>query len=505
MLTKRIPLLLGLAFTLGLSTGCGDKNDTPAVDETTVTDPGYFFNRGVTTLKSPDSKTGDVNYQAAYDDFVKAANLDAGNKGVQYNAGWTAEQMGDLSKAETHYRKALELDPTYEAALNSLAKILAADGRDAEAVDAYTAYLAAKPGNIDMWNAKVDALTRAGQYDAAIAEAQAILQASPDNVPAYRNLSRAYHGKGELGMSQLTAEKAKSLKEGDPGIYNNMGVTYLQQGDQTAAIESFQTAIKVDPDNVEANLNLGYIALDSGDYNLALACFQAATGAEPNNVPALLGLAVAQRGTMDYEGASATYDKVLKLDPENEIAYFNAATLHEKYTKDFKKAKALLQAYVDVNQGNIAPSHEVFGRIDGIAAAEAEEKARQEELKRQEQERKEREERQKAQLVKLQERTTAYMAKVDQASCPAVMEMGMVEEFAMIGEQAQMVIDAGDYGMAGDMLTFLDSMEPTLDELIPMCGDAGSTEPAPAEGEATEAAPAEETAAEPAAEAAPTE
>ncbi|MCB9745871.1 MAG: hypothetical protein H6740_25075 [Alphaproteobacteria bacterium] len=74
----------------------------------------------------------------------------------------------------------------------------------------------------------------------------------------------------------------------------------------------------------------------------------------------------------------------------------------------------------------------------------------------------------------------------------------MIEEFAMIGEQAQMVIDAEDFGMAGDMITFLDSMEPTLDELIPMCGgaapwrrwEAPAEAPAPAE-EAPAEAPAE--------------
>ena len=176
----------------------------------------YFFNRAVTTLKSPDSKTGDVDYSAAYADFVKASNLDSDNKSVQYNAGWTAEQMGQSEKAEGHYRKALELDPTYEAALFNLANLLSGAGRHAEAVDIYNGYLSAKPGDISIWNTKVDAMTQAGQFDQAITEAQLILQTSPDNVPAYRNLSRAYFAKGELGMSQLAAEKAKSLQEGGP-------------------------------------------------------------------------------------------------------------------------------------------------------------------------------------------------------------------------------------------------------------------------------------------------
>ncbi|MCB9761383.1 MAG: hypothetical protein H6739_16190 [Alphaproteobacteria bacterium] len=99
-------------------------------------------------------------------------------------------------------------------------------------------------------------------------------------------------------------------------------------------------------------------------------------------------------------------------------------------------------------------------------------------------------------LEELKARTAAYNKKVEQASCPAVVEMGMIEEFAMIGEQAQMVIDAEDFGMAGDMITFLDSMEPTLDELIPMCGGATRLAAVRLSAEAPAEAPAEEAPAE---------
>lgn len=510
---KRMPLLLTLSLGFGLLTACGDRDVDVEIDESTVTDPAYFFNRGVQSLKVPDSRTGEIDYQAAYDDLVKAANLDPNNPAVQFNAGWAAERLGKRDKAESHYRKALEIDATYENALWNLANLLTAAERHDEAVEIYDGYLAGKPDDYETWNSKVSALTAAGRYDEAVAEGQAILQANPDNVAAYRNLSRVYFAQGEYGMSQLCAEKAKTLQDGDPGIYNNMGVTYLQQGDQAAAIESFKTAIKIDPDNLEANLNLGWVALDSGDYTLALTCFTAATGNSPENVDALLGLAVAQRGTMDYEGAGKTYDRIIELDPNNQVVYFNAATLHEKYTKDFKKAKKVLQAYVDVMEGQLSPTHEVFARIDGIKAAEDAETARLAELKRLEDERLAREARQKEQLVALATRTDQYNKKLEAASCPAVAEMGMLEEFAMIGEQATMVVEAEDFQMAGDMITFLDSMEPMLDDMASMCGggDAPAPEEAPAEEAPAEEAPAEEAPAEevpaeePPAEDAPTE
>lgn len=499
----RLSLLLALTVGVGsFAAGCGDSE--PEIDESLVTDPAFFFDRGVTTLKSPNSKTGQVDYESAYTDFKRASELGSDNPKTHFNAAWTAERLGQIQSAEKHYRAALTADPAYSSALFNLASLLTGAERYDEAVEIYRNYLGAKPDDHEVHNSLVDALTRSGQYEEALAEAQLILQADPANVAAFRNLSRTYFAMGEYGMSQLCSDKARTLQDGDPGIYNNMGVTYLQQGELPAAIEQFKTAIKIDPDNVEANLNLGYVALDSGDYRLALTCFTAATTASPESVDGLLGLAVAQRGVKDYEGASATYERIIKIDPANELVYFNAATLHEKYTKDFKKAKAMLQAYVDVNQGSVSPDHEVFARIDRIDESERLERERLAKIEEEKRLAKEREERQRAQLGELANRMAAYNKKMEAANCPAVVEMGMLEDFAMIAEQGNMVVEAEDFGMAGDMITFLDQMEPMLDEMAAMCGggDAPPPEEAPTDEAPTDDAPTDDA---PPAEEAPAE
>ena len=127
--------------------------------------------------------------------------------------------------------------------------------------------------------------------------------------------------------------------------------------------------MKLDPANVPANLNLGYLAVDSGDYALGFKSFSAVASAEPGNIAGKLGLAVSLRGTKDYDGAGKLYDEIIAADPTNEAAYFNAATLHRKYTKNFKKANKYLDAYVSAFQGQIDPNHEVFARKAQIQKA----------------------------------------------------------------------------------------------------------------------------------------
>ena len=108
-------------------------------------------------------------------------------------------------------------------------------------------------------------------------------------------------------------------------------------GDKQAAISEFKTAVKLDPANVPANLNLGYLAVDSGDYALGKKSFGSALSTEPGNIAGKLGMAVSLRGEKDYDGAGKLYDEIIAADPQLEAAYFNAATLHRKYTKNFKK------------------------------------------------------------------------------------------------------------------------------------------------------------------------
>ena len=487
---RSLPMFLALSVSTAFISGCPKQDEVDPLAET-ITDPAVYFNRAVNTLQTPD-KSGNINYASAYEDFKLAVGLAPANPKILFNAGWTAERLGKVDEAEQHYRAALAADATYTNALVNLANLLVGAGRFDEAVTIYEGYVNGRPTDMEARNSLAEALAGAKRFDDAIAQIQAILLVDPQNVQAYRNLSQVYFAKGDYPMSQLAAEKAITLNNADPGVYNNMGVTYLKQGDQTAAIDAFRTAIKLDPNNVEANLNLGYVALDSGDYAQGKECFSAVINTKPENIDAQLGLAVALRGLKDLDGAAKLYEQILEMAPTNELAYFNAATFHERYTKDFKKALSILEKYQEMMAGKIGPDHEVFVRIDRVKQSQIAEDKRIAAEKQKIAEAEERKKRQLAQLDDLKKRNDSFKKKVEQASCPAVAEMGMLEEFNMVIEQANEVIQQESFADAADMITFLDSMEPMLDELIPQCGGATPAPEAPAPEAPAPEAPAPE-------------
>ncbi len=482
-------LLVMLALTGGAITqvACGEKKPAEASGEPEKIDPKEQFEIGVELLSSPD-KNGDIDYAAAYEAFELAITEEPGLAKAQFNAGWVAERLGRTDRAEEHYRAALVADESYKNALYNLGNMLMANSLPGEAAALYESYVADNPTDLSVRNNLMEALNSAEMYDAAISQASQILLIEPDNVGTYRNLSRTYFAKGDYAMSQLCAEKAKTLNEGDPGLYNNMGVTDLLQGDEISAIENFQTAVKLDGDNLEANMNLGWVALRSGDYVLARTAFEAATSAAPGSVDAKLGMAIALRGAKEYDQAADLYEEVLSIDPKNEIAYFNAATLHKTYTKDYKKAQKYLDRYIEAMEGQIGPNHEVFAAKEAIQEAQNEEKRRQEEVAQKKKEEEDRQKRQMAQLDDLKNRNDSFKAKMSKAMCPDAIELG-VEELATVTDTADMVIMSEDFQMAGDVLTFFDQYEPMLDQLVEICPEEGA---APAEEAAPQAEGSEE-------------
>lgn len=473
---NRFLLILALAASIPAIEACGHKTDVQSFDTATLAvDPKANFVMGVQTLENPDKKTGVVDYEAAYRYFRDSAQLGGGAK-AHFDAAWVAEVLGRPDDAITHYGKAWEADPSYKAALFSYARVLTANGRAADAVAAFKAAAEASPKDEDLRIELLLAMGDAGMYAEALTEARDLLLANPDDPAVYRSLSTIYDQKGDYGMARLCSEKALSLDSNDAGTFNNLGVVYLAQHDVPAAIDDFKKALELDPNAYEPNMNLGFIALDSGDYALAESTLDKAVKGDPESVEARIGLAVARRGMKDYAGAGALYDAVIKDEPCLEIAYFNAATLQEKYTKDFSAALRYLETYQTTCASEIKNPTEVTARVEAVKASKAEEerrKAEEAEKVRLEEERKKRNE---ELLSGLGTKLTELEGKVGaNGSC---LGESVVEEVSMFIETArESVITPGDASMAPDIQSMLDTYYgPMVDEAVTACG--GGT-PAP--------------------------
>jgi tetratricopeptide (TPR) repeat protein len=481
---KTMSLVLVGAMALA---GCpkGGKGPTAVeLDEERMNDPAYVFEAGKAAL-IPDRR-GAINYGQAYELFTKSADALNGGPKAHFNAGWVAERLGKSDDAERHYQAAFSADSGYAPAMYSLARVLKSNGKTNEAAEVYAGYLEANPSDAEVRTEYMDALVSADRFADAIAQGQMILRKDPNSDSVYRSLSGLYLKQGKLAMAQIMGDKALELNDADPNVYNNMGVVHLQQHDLPAAIDKFKMARKLDSGHYEANMNLGLIAVNSGDYSLAIDCFDKALERNPVSVDARLGRAVALRGTGELADAGRMYDELIKEDASLDSAYFNAATLHRKYTKDFSKSLKYLEAYKDSRAGELSPSDPVFQLIEEVAA----EKAAEEERKRLEAERKRQEEERKRRareaLDKMEAVVIDTQARIETNLECLPEEVSM--EVSMILEEVAGVIESEDTEMAAEVQQMLDDYYlPMLDDAIATgCAGGGDT---PAEDSA---APADE-------------
>lgn len=467
---------LWMAITGLMLAGCPKK--VPKADaETLATNPAANFQQGLATL-TPDRK-GVVDYEGAYDYFKKATELNGGKK-ADYNAGWVAERLGSMDEAEAHYRSAYEADVEYEAAMHSLARVLKENGKADQVPDVYKAYLDAHPEDENARTQYMDALVGAGLDGEAIEQGREVLRKNPNNDAVYRSLSGLYFKQGRLEMAQIMGDKALALNDKDPDVYNNMGVVLLEQNRVPEAIDRFKQARHLDPTHYEANMNLGLLVLDSGDYNLALDCFDKALERNPTSADAKVGRAVSLRGQGDYDAAGKIYDELIKANPKQQVAYFNAATLHHKYTLNFTKALKYLDSYKSAHSGEIGPNDEVFIKEQAILAA----KAKEEERKAAEAARKKAEEERKQRAAEalgaIQDQVTALQSRLESRMDCLPEDTSM--EIGMIVETAVEVIDSKDLEMASEVKQMLD------DYYLPMFDEAEAANCTGGGGEGAEGA-----------------
>jgi tetratricopeptide (TPR) repeat protein len=485
-----------------MMTACPKKGAQPDPTDP-IAQSRYLFVQGVKTLNSPDRKTGLVSYDTAYANFNEASELNPSFPNAHYNAGWSAEQIGQKDNAERHYRKAYEKNETNDF-LFALADVLVSNDKSDEAVGHYQAFLAKDPKNKDVRYSLITALSSADRHDEAVQVAQEALMEDPEDVTIYRLLSRNYFAQGQFDMSLLCAEKASDISEGDAGIFNNMGVTHLEKENEAEAILAFKDALAKDPSHPEANLNMGFLALNSGNYSLANKSFDSVLTKHPSNLDAMLGKAVAVRGLGDYKSAEGLYEEILKSDNKSKLVFFNAATLQEKYLQNYGKALKILEEYKAMNAMDV----EVDERIARVQESKRIEEERKAEEDRKQKEAEERAKRQQEQFDDLKSKVAALEKDVESLrSCEAAMETVMEAEMYL--EQGQMVIEMADIEMAGDVAPFMDEARGLLEAVKPACEGGGAALPPadPAEEAPAEEAPAEEAPAEeaPAEEAAPEE
>lgn len=214
------------------------------------------------------------------------------------------QQAGKPTEAEQLYRAVLAVLPHHPEANCNLGELAARSGRHDLAVSHFRSALEADPSSGLFWLNYINALIKAG---APMAARHVLLQGRQRG----------------LAGSEIEALSAAA----DTGIEVNARMSEAAErhvaGHLDEAEAAFRHILELQPDSAAARCNLGTVLLDLGRFDEAFASFQRALDANPNLAEAHYAMGNVFIALGRFEAAAESFRRALDLNPDLAEAHFN--------------------------------------------------------------------------------------------------------------------------------------------------------------------------------------
>jgi Flp pilus assembly protein TadD len=210
-------------------------------------------------------------------------------------------QKNDYDAAIAKWNEALALSPEDAKAHSNLGVLLAAVGRNGEAMAHYRKAMESEPDYPDGYTNLGIALAREGKLDDAIPYLEKAAQLSPWDAKAHSNLGAALAERGRTSDAIAECEKALQLSPGDSEAHANLAIALAKAGRLDEAIANFEQALAGNPESGEIHANLAGALLQKGRLDEAIPHFEKAVAANPGSAQLhlYLGRLLATRGRFD--------------------------------------------------------------------------------------------------------------------------------------------------------------------------------------------------------------
>ncbi len=241
-----------------------------------------------------------------------------------------SRKTGDFASAEEACRQAIELDPQSGLGHAFLGRVLAASGRQEEALTEMQTALDLAPQG--PWVQESAGWINAvhDDWEAAVPHYDLAATYRPNWASFLSLLGEALRETGQYDQALEYYEKELQLGQGyEASAYQDIGLTLWDKGDSPGAIDNLKKSLTLDENDDYTHWALGAIWDEQEDYEAALPHLQRAVALVPNNAgyQEWLGDCLYYLGR--YEEARVAIDKSLELDPDREGAQRLSGYLEE--------------------------------------------------------------------------------------------------------------------------------------------------------------------------------
>ena len=255
----------------------------------------------------------------------RALELDAGD-GRAWTMLGVALRQRDPAEAEAALRRAAVIGPRDPDAHFHLGNLLREQGRAAAAIESYERALALAPDHPSLLNNYGLALDAAGAGERAQAAYRRILETRPDHRQALRNLAHSLCSArrfGEAAVALCALSEAASGRR-CPRVDRSGHLPACCAATTSRPKRAFAARWHSRPGDAVAQTNLASVLIDRGDFAAAEAPLAGAVADDPNFLYAAALLAYCRQHLCAWDGLAALHARVVRGIEQDEHALVNA-------------------------------------------------------------------------------------------------------------------------------------------------------------------------------------
>lgn len=187
--------------------------------------------------------------RAASDEYEAALAVHADDPAQRMNLGVFRAERGLASEAESAYREALALDPTFAPAYVNLVDLYRATGRERDGEALLERALEMSPDDPALLHARGLQLVRLGRLDDALVALQAAAQQAPENPRYAYVLGVALDSRGDSDGARAVLETALAGHPGHRELLFMLASMSRDRGDVVSARAYAERLLAVAPDD----------------------------------------------------------------------------------------------------------------------------------------------------------------------------------------------------------------------------------------------------------------
>ena len=238
--------------------------------------------------------------------YRQAAALQPKDAEPHLAAGHLLEEANKFSDAEQEYKQALALDPASDA-LTALANLYMQGRRFPEAEEYLRRLVVAHPEQAAIHGQLGRVLAAEGKNDEAISELHAAAKLAPNDLSVQRDLADLYVAAGKNDLAETAYRALVAAQPRDAELHRGLGQALLREKKFVDAQQEFLTVTKLKPSLCEAYGDLAFAANENKNYPLTIKALDVRAKCLPEIPITYFLRASAFDHLRDYKQAAANY------------------------------------------------------------------------------------------------------------------------------------------------------------------------------------------------------